>query len=61
MQSFNTSIALNVISLRFPIGVETKIKGASERRKTKLENFLYFDGWGDKEMVKRVKMSRDVV
>ncbi len=44
----------------FPIGKETKIKGAVSK-KTKLENVIYFDKWGEKKMVPQVKFSRDVV
>ena len=46
----------------FPIGLESKCKvRRAVSRKTKLENVLYFDKWGTKEMVPSVKMSREVV
>ncbi|MFH0711727.1 MAG: nitroreductase family protein [archaeon] len=44
----------------FPIGLETKIKGVASKR-AELENIIYFDKWGQKEMVPRVKVSREVV
>jgi len=44
----------------FPIGKESKIK-ESVSRKTKLENVIYFDKWGEKKMIGRVKVSREVV
>jgi len=51
-----------VIEAVFPIGLESKSKvGVSASRKTKLENVLYFDKWGEKKMVPRVKLSRDAI
>ena len=44
----------------FPIGRATKIKGVVSK-KTKLENVLYFDKWGEKKMVPHIKVSREVV
>lgn len=40
----------------FPVGKETKIK-TSERKKTELENVLYFDKWKNKKMVPQTKVS----
>jgi len=46
----------------FPIGVETKSKiKRAVSRKTKLENVIYFDKWGEEKMVPHIKVSRDVI
>ena len=51
-----------VIEAVFPIGKESKSKvKAVASRKTKLENVLYFDKWGNELMKGRVKLSREAI
>jgi len=44
----------------FPIGFETKVE-ARPKRKKKLDYILYFDKWGEKNMVPMTKMSREAI
>ena len=49
----------------FPIGIETAVgirySVVGSRRKTRLDNILFFDKWGNKQMVPSVKLSREAV
>jgi nitroreductase len=46
----------------FPIGLDSKSKvRRAVSSKTKLDNILYFDKWGERKMVGHVQFSRDVV
>jgi len=40
----------------FPIGLETKIK-TKEERKTRLENLVYFEKWGNSKMTPHTRIS----
>ncbi|MDH3353156.1 MAG: nitroreductase family protein [Nanoarchaeota archaeon] len=48
------------IEAMFPIGIETKIKTAPQR-KMKLEQVLYFDKWNNKKMVPVQKLSKAAI
>lgn len=53
-----------IIEAVFPIGIETQFAGRNSLvagRKVKLENIIYFEKWGAKEMKPSVKMSREVI
>ena len=50
---------LRVVAI-FPIGLDTKI-ATREKTKTKLENMIYFDKWGNKKMGGQTNVSVEAV
>jgi len=49
-----------IIEAIFPVGLETKIK-TPEKKKAELENYIFFDKWGQKEMIAKEVVSIEAV